>query len=101
MDGVSPDVHVGRDGWLFRVEETNSVVRSYRFTRSIGRRLIGSAAVDRGYVGRVRPDLVITEIAKRFVNRVQDDAFDLDADVAERFGAELIGTEDAISRTSR
>lgn len=53
---------------------------------------IWSAAVDWGYVERVRPDLVITEIAERFMNRVPDDDFDLDAYADERFGAELAGT---------
>ena len=50
---------------------------------------VWSASIDWGYVERARPDLVIVEIAERFMLRVPDDTFDLEAHAAERFGDEL------------
>lgn len=50
---------------------------------------IWSASVDWAYIDRVNPDLVITQMAERFMQNVPDDRFDLEAYAEERFGAEL------------
>lgn len=50
---------------------------------------VWSSAIDWGYLERVRPDLVIGQVAERFMFQLPDDRFDLDAYAAERFGAEL------------
>lgn len=52
-----------------------------------------SSSLDWSYVARVRPDLVIGQVAERFMFQVPDDRFDLEAYAAERFGAELRGIE--------
>jgi acetyltransferase AlgX (SGNH hydrolase-like protein) len=43
-----------------------------------------SASVDFGYVERVRPDIVLSEVAERFVKRLPDDGRDLERVAAER-----------------
>ncbi|WP_232630734.1 alginate O-acetyltransferase AlgX-related protein [Methylobacterium sp. Leaf118] len=48
-----------------------------------------SSSLDWGYLERVRPDIVIGQMAERFMFRVPDDRFDLEAYAKERFGAEL------------
>ena len=48
-----------------------------------------SASIDWAYVERVRPDLVLTQVAERFMYRAPDDAFDIEAYAAERYGEEL------------
>jgi hypothetical protein len=50
---------------------------------------IWSTQFDYGYVERVAPDIVLTEMAERFLFRAPNDAFDLDTYARERFGAEL------------
>lgn len=50
---------------------------------------IWSTSIDWAYVERTLPDILVTQIAERFMFQVPDDTFDLDAYVAERFGAEL------------
>ncbi len=50
---------------------------------------IWSVSVDWGYIGRVKPDLVITQMAERLMQNVPDDRFDLEAFAEERFGEEL------------
>ncbi|MDP4024480.1 hypothetical protein Q8W71_17785 [Methylobacterium sp. NEAU 140] len=52
---------------------------------------IWSTSVDWAYVERVKPDLVLTEIAERFMFRTPDDRFDLERYAAERFGDEIRG----------
>ncbi len=52
---------------------------------------VWSTAIDWAYVGKVRPDIVLTEIAERFMFRVPDDRFDLADYAAERFGEEAAG----------
>lgn len=48
---------------------------------------IWSASLDWRYVAAVRPDLVIAEIAERFMFRVPDDGFDVEAFAAERLAS--------------
>ena len=48
---------------------------------------VWSASLDWSYVARVRPDVVVGEIAERFLARVPDDRFDLEAFVRRRLGA--------------
>ncbi len=45
---------------------------------------VWSAGIDWNYVRRVRPDLVITELAERFAGQVPDDDFDLDRYTVQR-----------------
>lgn len=40
---------------------------------------VWSASIDWDYVARVRPDILVTETAERFMRTVPDDEFDLDA----------------------
>ncbi len=56
---------------------------------------IWSSSLDWGYLERVRPDLVIGQVAERFMFQMPDDRFDLDAYAAERFGPELAEAEPA------
>jgi alginate O-acetyltransferase complex protein AlgJ len=54
---------------------------------------VWSTSIDWRYVERTMPDILVTQIAERFMFQVPDDGFDLDAYCAERFGAELgLGT---------
>lgn len=50
---------------------------------------IWSTQLDYGYIERVRPDLVLTEMSERFVFRPADDGWDLESYVQQRYGAEL------------
>ncbi len=50
---------------------------------------VWSTSLDWSYIARVRPDIVLTEVAERFMAQLPDDSFSLDAYVQERFGAEL------------
>lgn len=50
---------------------------------------VWSASVDWSYVERVKPDILMTEIAERFMWKEQRDTLDLDAYVRERYGGEL------------
>ncbi|MHB2211754.1 alginate O-acetyltransferase AlgX-related protein [Methylobacterium sp. CM6257] len=50
---------------------------------------VWSTSLDCSYVERVRPDIVLTEVAERFMVQLPDDSFSLDDYVQERFGAEL------------
>lgn len=50
---------------------------------------IWSTQIDYGYIERVRPDLVLTEMSERFVFRPADDTWDLERYVQRRYGAEL------------
>lgn len=52
---------------------------------------IWSTQLDYGYVERVKPDIVMTEMAERFVFRPPSDEFDVEAYARERFGDELTG----------
>ncbi len=56
---------------------------------------VWSTSVDWSYVERVRPDILLTEIAERFMFRVPDDTFNLDDYAAERFGEEVGGESGA------
>ena len=56
---------------------------------------VWSSSLDWGYLERVRPDLVIGQVAERFMFQLPDDRFDLEAYAAERFGAELAAAEPA------
>ena len=47
---------------------------------------IWSANLDWAYVERVRPDVLVCEMAERFLRRVPQDAFDLDAEQSARLG---------------
>jgi hypothetical protein len=47
-------------------------------------RFVWSNSIDYQLVNSYRPDIVITEIAERFVNRIPDDSFDLDRYAANR-----------------
>lgn len=49
--------------------------------------LVWSSALDLDYVSRVRPDLLIHEIAERFVRRMPRDGVSIDAFAAERLAA--------------
>lgn len=50
---------------------------------------VWSTSLDWSYIARTKPDLVLTEVAERFMAQLPDDSFSLDAYVQERFGAEL------------
>ena len=50
---------------------------------------IWSTQIDFAYIERVRPDLVLSEMAERFMFRVPDDNWSLERDAAERFAEEL------------
>ena len=50
---------------------------------------IWSTSLDWGYIDRARPDIVVTEIAERFMAQLPDDSFDVQAYVEDRYGAEL------------
>jgi SGNH hydrolase-like domain, acetyltransferase AlgX len=50
---------------------------------------IWSTQLDFGYIARVRPDLVLTEMSERFVFRSADDGWSLDRYARQRYGAEL------------
>lgn len=52
---------------------------------------VWSASIDWSYVERVRPDIVLSEIAERFMFRVPDDRFNLEDYATERFGEEALG----------
>ena len=48
-----------------------------------------SSSLDWNYLERVRPDIVVGQVAERFMYQVPDDRFDIAAYAEERFGAEL------------
>lgn len=48
-----------------------------------------SASVDFGYVERVQPDIVLSEVAERFVKKLPDDGRDLERVAAERLADHL------------
>ena len=50
---------------------------------------VWSTSLDWSYVERVRPDIVLTEVAERFMVQLPDDTFSVDGYAQERFGAEL------------
>ncbi|MCJ2073133.1 hypothetical protein MKK75_30850 [Methylobacterium sp. J-030] len=50
---------------------------------------IWSTQLDYGYIERVRPDLVLTEMSERFVFRPADDAWNLERYAQHRYAAEL------------
>ena len=50
---------------------------------------VWNTSLDWSYIARAKPDLVLTEVAERFMAQLPDDSFSLDAYVQERFGAEL------------
>lgn len=52
---------------------------------------VWSTSIDYGLVDRVKPDIVLTEMAERFMYQTVEDDFDLEAYAQERFGAELSG----------
>lgn len=52
---------------------------------------IWSTQIDYGYIERVRPDLVLTEMSERFVFRPADDTWDLEGYAQRRYGADLAG----------
>jgi alginate O-acetyltransferase complex protein AlgJ len=47
---------------------------------------VWSISLDWSYIERVKPDIVVTEAAERFMGQVPNDRFDLDAHVIERLG---------------
>ena len=51
---------------------------------------VWSASIDWGYVTRVKPDILITEIAERFMARTPRDGFDLERFAAERLARGLL-----------
>ncbi|WP_375458736.1 hypothetical protein [uncultured Enterovirga sp.] len=56
---------------------------------------VWSASVDWEHVASVKPDLLVTEIAERFLARVPDDGFDLAAETRRRAEAARAGIETA------
>lgn len=50
---------------------------------------VWSTSLDWPYIERVRPDIVLTEVAERFMSRVPDDTFSIEGYAQDRFGAEL------------
>ena len=52
------------------------------------------AAIDWNYVNSVKPNIVLTEMAERFLGRLPDDNFDLATYARERFGEELAADSD-------
>lgn len=52
---------------------------------------VWSTSIDYGLVDRVKPDIVLTEMAERFLYQTVEDDFDVEAYAQERFDAELSG----------
>ena len=50
---------------------------------------VWSTSLDWGYIHDIKPDVVMTEIAERFMFRTPDDTFDIRQYAAERFNQEL------------
>ncbi|SDN58954.1 SGNH hydrolase-like domain-containing protein, acetyltransferase AlgX [Methylobacterium phyllostachyos] len=50
---------------------------------------VWSTALDWSYIERVKPDIVLTEVAERFMVQVPDDTFSVERYAQARFGAEL------------
>lgn len=50
---------------------------------------VWSTSIDYGLVYRVKPDIVLTEMAERFMDQLVEDDFDVEAYAQERYGAEL------------
>ncbi|MCJ2066778.1 hypothetical protein MKK63_29395 [Methylobacterium sp. J-088] len=50
---------------------------------------VWSTSLDWSYIAKVRPDIVLTEVAERFMVQLPDDTFSVEAYAEERFGAEL------------
>ncbi|MCJ2085116.1 hypothetical protein MKK88_03795 [Methylobacterium sp. E-005] len=55
---------------------------------------IWSTQLDFGYIERIRPDLVLTEMSERFVFRPSTDDWDFEGYVRQRYGAELAAGSD-------
>jgi hypothetical protein len=54
---------------------------------------IWSTSLDWSYIARVRPDIVLSEVAERFMVQVPDDSFSVEGYARERFGAELAAAD--------
>ena len=54
-----------------------------------------NGSIDYRYVDRIKPDIVITELAERFMTRIPDDKFDVHAFAAERLAAFAPDTQSA------
>ncbi|MGE8128202.1 alginate O-acetyltransferase AlgX-related protein [Methylobacterium sp. NPDC080182] len=50
---------------------------------------VWSTSLDWPYIERVRPDIVLTEVAERFMVQLPDDTFSVERYAQDRFGAEL------------
>ena len=50
---------------------------------------IWSTSIDWSYVDRVKPDILLTEMAERFLARIPNDEFNLGDYMHDRYGAEL------------
>jgi hypothetical protein len=50
---------------------------------------IWSTSLDWPYIERVRPDIVLTEVAERFMAQLPDDTFSVERYAQDRFGTEL------------
>lgn len=50
---------------------------------------VWSTSLDWAYITGVRPDIVLTEVAERFMVQLPDDTFSVEGYAQERFGAEL------------
>lgn len=50
---------------------------------------VWSTSLDWAYITGVRPDIVLTEVAERFMVQLPDDTFSVEAYARERYGAEL------------
>ncbi len=48
---------------------------------------VWNGSIDYKYVDKIKPDVVITELAERFMTRIPDDKFDVQAFAAERLAA--------------
>jgi hypothetical protein len=53
---------------------------------------IWSTSLDWPYIERVRPDIVLTEVAERFMTQLPDDTFSVERYAQDRFGTELAAT---------
>lgn len=50
---------------------------------------VWSTSLDWAYIARVRPDIVLTEVAERFMVQLPDDTFSVEGYAQARFGVEL------------
>ncbi|MBI5694198.1 MAG: hypothetical protein HZC51_00450 [Nitrospirae bacterium] len=89
---TSADVHVGRDGWLFFLTGSNNLIGYYNDPELFGDDLVNRKNtetrmvmnLDKEYIERVKPDIVVTETIERFMPVLQTDGFRLEEYARDR-----------------